>query len=148
MVVASRAAGTLCAASRRVWYRAFTSCGDVVMSIERLVVACAAVLAASMSASYAGPCSHEIDRVQVAIDARLNANAAAGPAARESTAATEHRQPTPSSIAAAEAGLGEVSPQKLEAISAAMARAREADGAGNQSACEQALADVRRALGP
>jgi len=118
------------------------------MSIERLVVACAAVLAASMSASYAGPCSHEIDRVQVAIDARLNANAAAGPAARESTAATEHRQPTPSSIAAAEAGLGEVSPQKLEAISAAMARAREADGAGNQSACEQALADVRRALGP
>jgi hypothetical protein len=29
-----------------------------------------------------------------------------------------------------------------------MARAREPDGAGNQGACEQALADVRRALGP
>jgi len=29
-----------------------------------------------------------------------------------------------------------------------MARAREAGGACNQGACEQALADVRRALGP
>jgi hypothetical protein len=118
------------------------------MSIQRLLVACAAALAASMSASYAGPCAHEIDRVQAEIDAKLAANAAAGPAARESTAATEHRQPTPSSIAAAEARLGEVSQQKLEAVAAAMARAREADGTGNQSACEQALADVRRALGP
>src|SRR5262245_34811725 len=120
----------------------------IVMSIQRLLVACAAALAASMSAGYAGPCSHEIDRVQAQIDARLNAAAAAGPAARESTAATMHRQPTPSSIAAAEGRLGDVSPQKLEAIGAAMARAREADGAGNQSACEQALADVQRALGP
>jgi hypothetical protein len=29
-----------------------------------------------------------------------------------------------------------------------MARAREADLAGDQSACEQALADVQRAIGP
>jgi hypothetical protein len=122
--------------------------GGIVMSIRRLLVACAVALAASMSASYAGPCSHEIDRLQAAIDTRLNANAAAGPDARESTAATMHRQPTPSSIAAAEGRLGDVSPQKLEAVAAAMARARDADGAGNQSACEQALADVRRALGP
>ena len=118
------------------------------MSIQRLLLAGATALAASTSASYAGPCSHEIDRVQAAIDARLAADAAAGPAARESTAATMHRQPTPGSIAAAEAGLGEASPQKLDAIAAAMARAREADGAGNQGACEQALADARRALGP
>src|SRR5262245_46913726 len=118
------------------------------MSIQQWLVAGAAALAASMSASYAGPCSPEIDRVQAEIDARINATAGAGPAARESTAATTHRQPTPGSIAAAEARLGEVSPQKLEAIGAAMTRAREADGAGNQSACEQALADARRALGP
>ena len=118
------------------------------MSIQRLMVACGAALAASMSASYAGPCSHDIDRVQVEVDAKLNATAAAGPAARESTAATMNRQPTPESIAAAEARLGEVSPQKIEAVGAAMARAREADRAGNQSACEQALADAQRALGP
>jgi len=125
-----------------------TVCGDIVMSIQRLPVACAAALVASMSASYAGPCSHEIDRVQAQIDARLEAKAAAGPTARESTAATMNRQPTPDSIAEAEARLGEVSPQKAAAVAAAMARARAADGAGNESACEQALADVRRALGP
>jgi len=118
------------------------------MSIQRLLVAGAAALVASVSASYAGPCSQEIDRVQATIDARVNATAGAGPSARESTAATAHRQPTPGSIAEAEARLGEVPPQKLEAITAAMARAREADGAGNQSACEQALADAQRALGP
>jgi hypothetical protein len=118
------------------------------MSIQRLLVACAAALAASMSAAHAGPCAHEIDRMQAAIDARLEAKAAAGPAARESTAATMNRQPTPESIAAAEARLGEVSPQTMEAVGAAMARARDADRADDKSACEQALADVQRAIGP
>jgi hypothetical protein len=124
------------------------TCGGIVMSIQRWLAAGATALVASVSASYAGPCSHEIDRTQAQIDARLNAKAGAGPAARESTAATMSRQPTPSSIAAAEASLGDIPPQKVEAITAAMARAREADGAGNQGACEQALADARRALGP
>ena len=118
------------------------------MSIQRLTLACAAALAASMSASYAGPCAHEIDRMQAQVDARLEAKAAAGPAARESTAATMNRQPTPESMAAAEARLGEVSPQKMEAVAAAMARARAADAAGDKSACEQALADAQRAIGP
>ena len=118
------------------------------MSIRRFLVACAAALAASTPASYAGPCSPEIDGVQTEIDARLGAKAAAGPSARESTAATMHRQPTPGSIAAAETRLGDVSSQKVEAVAAAMARARKADHAGDQSACDQALADVRRALGP
>jgi hypothetical protein len=52
-------------------------------------------LAASMPASYAGPCSQQIDAVQAAIDAKLEATAAAKPSARETTAATMHRQPTP-----------------------------------------------------
>jgi len=118
------------------------------MSLKRFLVACAAALAASMSASYAGPCSHEIGRVLAEIDAKLEAKAAAGPPARESTAATMHRQPTPGSLATAETRLGDVSSQKVEAVAAAMARAREAYHAGDQSACEQALADVQRALGP
>jgi len=118
------------------------------MSIQRLLVACAAAVAAAMSASYAGPCSRAIDRVQAEIDAKLEARAAAGPTARESTAATLHRQPTPGSIAAAESRLGDVPPEKVGAVVAAMTRAREADRAGDQSACEQALADVQRALGP
>ena len=94
-----------------------------------------------------GPCSQEIDRVQTEIDAKLGARAAAGPSARESCAAKLRREPTPGSIAAAETRLGDVSSQKVEAVAAAMARAREADEAGHQSACEQALVDVQRALG-
>jgi hypothetical protein len=78
------------------------------------------------------------------IDAKLEAQAAAGRSARESTAATLHRQPTPGSIAAAEVNLGGISPEKVQAVEALMARAREADRAGDQSACEQELAEVQR----
>jgi hypothetical protein len=86
--------------------------------------------------------------MQARIDAKMGQKAAAGPAARESTAATTHRQPTPGSIAAAEEKLGEVSAQTAEAIARDMARARAADSAGDNSACERALADVQRAIGP
>ena len=50
-------------------------------------------------------------------------------------------------MAAAESGLGDLSAEQVEAVKAAMARAREADGAGDQSACEQALADARQVFG-
>jgi len=43
--------------------------------------------------------------------------------------------------------MGEISPQTVNAIRLAMARARAADDAGDKAACEQALADVRRTLG-
>jgi len=122
--------------------------GTKLMPIGRTLVLCASALAASMSVSYAGPCSQQIDRLQAEMDAKLGALAAAGPSARETTAATMHRQPTPRSIAAAEDRLGDVSPQKVEAVTAAMTRAREADGAGDQKACEQALGEAQRALGP
>jgi hypothetical protein len=117
------------------------------MSILRSQVACVAiVLATSISASFASPCSQEIDRVQAKFDAILEAQAGAGPSARESAAATMHRQPTPGSIATAESKLGEVSPEKVQAVEALLTRAREADRVGDQSACEQALAEVRRVL--
>jgi hypothetical protein len=46
----------------------------------------------------------------------------------------------------AAAQLGEVSPEKLEAVLAAMERASEADRAGDHIACDEALADARRAF--
>ena len=58
-----------------------------------------------------------------------------------------HRQPTPGSIAAAESKLDELSSDTGEAVKAAMARARKTDLANDKSACEQALADVQRAIG-
>jgi hypothetical protein len=117
------------------------------MNLQRLAVACVAALAASTSASYAGPCSQEIARLQVEIDAKLNARAKAGQMASESTAAKMHRQPTPGSVAGAEVKLGDASPEQAKAVEAAMAEARKADGAGDRSACERALADAQRALG-
>ena len=118
------------------------------MIIRRLLVLSVSALVTSTVAGYAGPCSHDIDLMQSKVDAKLEAKAAAGPSARESGAATMHRQPTPGSIAAAESKLGEVSSHTVEVVEAAMARARNADLANDKSACEQALAEVQRAIGP
>jgi hypothetical protein len=115
------------------------------MNIQRSTLACTALLAASMSTTYAGPCSQEIIRVEEMIEARLQAKAR-GAQAPESTAAKMHRQPTPDSIAAAEVKLGLISQEQVNTVKTAMARARDADGAGDQKACEQALADVKRLL--
>jgi hypothetical protein len=104
------------------------------------------VLITSITASFAGPCSPQIDQVQAKIDAKLEAIAATGRSARESIAATMHRQPTPESIAAAEANLGDVSPESVHAAEAFMTRARDADGASDQGACERALAEAQRVL--
>jgi hypothetical protein len=95
---------------------------------------------------HAGTCSLEIERMQARVDAMIAATAAAGPGGPESRAATMHRQPTPGSIAGAEEKLEEGS--RAERALAAMARARDADSAGDNGACERALADVQRAIGP
>jgi hypothetical protein len=103
-----------------------------------------AAFAASVSAGHAGPC--EITQVRGEIDARLKAQAVGAPAAGESTAAKLHRQPTQNSVAESEAKLGVTSPEKVKTIRDAMERANKADNAGDRNACEQALADARRAL--
>ena len=116
------------------------------MSIWRIVILSAGAVAASTIANEAGPCSPEIYSMEARIEARLNANAAAGSTAQESSEALLHRQPTPRSIAAAESRLDTVSPQKLGAIAQGMARAREADSAGDLYACRRALSDVEPLL--
>jgi hypothetical protein len=111
----------------------------------RTMLACAAALAASMSATYAGPCSSEITQVRDVIDARIHEKAATAMGPTGTVA--PHRQPTPESISRAEVELGQTSLERFEAAHAAMVRATEADRAGDQSACQQALADVKRLLG-
>ncbi len=106
----------------------------------------AAVFFSGTAPGHAGPCSAEIAAMQIKIDAKLNAKAAAGPAGQESAAATEHRQPTPESIAKAEEKLGDVSANQVDAVGAAMARARAADRSGDAAGCRGALADASKAL--
>jgi hypothetical protein len=102
----------------------------------------------SISASYAGPCSGDIEKMQARIDAALEAKAAAGPAAKEGTFAGMDEQPTPRSMAAAEEKLSELSSQTIDAVRQAMAKARAADSAGDSSVCASALAEVQRIIGP
>jgi hypothetical protein len=117
------------------------------MTMLRLLVPTVAALALSTTISAAGPCTQQIAQVQAQVDAKLRAHAIAGPTAPESPAALRSRQPTPGSIAEAESKLGEISQELTTAVTTGMARAREADLAGNQRACEEALAEVRSALG-
>jgi hypothetical protein len=122
--------------------------GGHVMAISHMLILSAAALAASMGAGYAGPCSNEIDETQARVDAWLEAKAAAAPSAPETEGARLHRQPTPGSIAAAESRLDEGSKVTMAAVKSEMARARAADGAGDRSACEEALAFVQHMIGP
>jgi hypothetical protein len=112
------------------------------------LLAFATILAASVGAAHSGPCAAQIDRMQARFDTKLASAAGKGPTARESVAATDSRQPTPDSIAAAEARLGDLTPRTVEEIESGMARARKADAEGNRAACEAALAEVQRAIGP
>jgi hypothetical protein len=117
------------------------------MRIQQLTLGAAALMLLTLP-GFAGDCSQAIAETQAKIDAKLGAAASAGRAAPESSAATMHRQPTPGSITAAETKLGEVSSETAQTVRVAMTRAREADRAGDQRGCEQALADAQRALGP
>jgi len=106
-----------------------------------------AFLTALAPPCHAGPCSADIDATQARIDAKLEAEAAAGKSAPESTAATAHHQPTPNSIAAAEARIGDVSGKLVQAVEEDMSRARRDDAAGDEKGCTDALAEVHKALG-
>ena len=119
--------------------------GEVVMHIQRLVIIIAAA-SASMTSVYAGPCTDEIGGMQAKINAKVEATAAAGPPAPPSAMVGMSAQPTPRSMAAVEERMGEISPQTVQAMEQAMARARAADGAGDKAACEQALAEVEHIL--
>lgn len=97
------------------------------------------------SAVRAGPCTAEIDSLQATVDAKIDATAGVGRMGRESSAATDHRQPTPGSIARAEESLGEGG--SYDQVLAALNQARTADQAGDAGACQRALAAARDAMG-
>ena len=117
------------------------------MTVPKLLILGAIGFIASVSASYAGPCTDDIGKMQARIDAKLHAMAAAGPTGRQVGGST-HVQPTPRSMAAAEEKLGDLTAETVAAVRQAMLRAHAADSVGDKSACEQALAEAQRAIGP
>lgn len=117
------------------------------MRIPLAIATGAAALICWSAASRAGPCTDEIYQVNVAIGKRLDAVAAAGRPAAELSFATTHHQPTPQSLAQAEAQAGDLSEADLNTVTHYMDDARKADAANDHAGCEKALADVRRLLG-
>jgi len=87
------------------------------MTVPRFLILNAAVLALSISTSYAGPCS---PRTRACIDGWL----AAGPSAPESVGAMLHHQPTQGSVAAAEERLARLSALRIVAAAHDVRRAR------------------------
>jgi hypothetical protein len=113
---------------------------------RKQLILSAAVVMFSTLPSFASSCSQDIDRAWVQVNAEIRARVAAGRSAPQGTTAVLHRQPTPSSMAAAEETLVDIW-LPIETAVAALARAREADGINDRIACEGALADVQRVIG-
>src|ERR1700679_3901382 len=109
------------------------------MKIGPLCALSAGAVILSMLPSYSGPCSQQIEQTQDRIDAKLDSIARAGATAKQSVAATLSHQPTPRSIAKAEAAIGDISPETQRTLADAMDRAREADAVGDRTACDRAL---------
>ena len=117
------------------------------MKNRQLLILSVAAVALPALPSHASPCARDIDLMWVEVGAKIQARIGAGRSAPQSVVALLHRQPTPSSIAAAEEKLGERW-RSIETATTALTRAREADRANDSSACEQAVADAQRAIVP
>lgn|SRR5690349_21783847 len=82
-------------------------------------------------------CGAAIKRVQAELDAALDKRAGAGRTAKQSPAATMRRQPTPETVARAEAEIGDWE-GGTRAVSA-LSDARSAMARGDQQACVEAV---------
>jgi hypothetical protein len=95
-----------------------------------------AVLLLGTASAGAGPCSNAIAQFEQAV--RQSANKPdAGPTARQSIDAQLDRQPTPGSVARAEA-------RAQTTFEASLARAKRFDARGNRAGCTRALAAAKR----
>ena len=117
------------------------------MAMRQSLLVGASILGLLTLPCQAGPCTKDIQSMQARIDAHLGKTAAAGPSAKQSVGAQMHRQPTPGSMANAERQLGELSPETIVKVNAAMDRAEKADAAGDAAACTKALAEVEQTIG-
>lgn len=97
--------------------------------------AVAALLLGTVSAG-AGPCSLAIAQFEQAVRQSAN-NPDAGPTARQSIGAQLDRQPTPGSVARAEA-------RAQTTFKVSLARAKRFDARGNRAGCTRALAAARQ----
>jgi len=114
----------------------------------RTALAFVAILGAlGSSPTRAGPCADDLYRADLEVGKRLDEIAGRGKPAAESTFATTHHQPTPATIAGAEAQVGDISESQLDAVRGFMVEAHKADEASDKAACEKAISGARNILG-
>jgi hypothetical protein len=111
--------------------------GDVDMRVTAALVIAGLLLSSS---AHAGPCSNAIAQFEQTVRQSAN-NPDAGPTARQSIGAQLDRQPTPGSVARAEA-------RAEGSFDAALARAKRLDARGNRAGCSRALAAAKRMYNP
>ena len=112
------------------------------MIVWQATAAAGMALMLGVASAHAGPCTDRIYQTDLDVAKILDAAAAQGRPAPQSTFATMHRQPTPGSVASAEQQAGDLSADELQAVTEAMDVARHADDANDREGCEKALADV------
>jgi len=114
------------------------------MAIRHLAAIGAAAFALSVQPGHAGPCADVIEWMQADLDARIEAaidTARFERDARRAFGLPEAKQ----GVLATTSGSYDSSSWMAQAV-AALARARVADRNGDSVACEQALADMQRAI--
>jgi hypothetical protein len=114
--------------------------------VRHAMASTSATLMVLAAPAYAGPCTDRIYAADLAVGKLLDAVAAQGTPAPESSFATMHRQPTPGTVASAEEKAGNLSSAQVEAITRTLDAARDADDKGDRAACEKALNEVDRML--
>src|SRR5215470_1369851 len=112
--------------------------GDFAMRVTGAFVV--AVLLLSTASVRAGPCSAAIAQFEQTVRQSAN-DPDAGPTARQSIGAQLRHQPTPGSVARAEA-------RAQGTFAAALARAKRLDVRGNRAGCAEALAAAKRIYSP
>jgi hypothetical protein len=131
--------------SRLAVRRLSAAMGMINMRNLWILVLGVAAVTLSTSPGNAGPCTREIDREWIEVGAKLQARIGAGRSSIQGTVGLLHHQPTLSSIAAAEAKVGDMW-VPLETAVTALARAREADHANDGGTCKEALMAAQRAF--
>jgi hypothetical protein len=116
------------------------------MIVQRATAVAGIALILDAAPVHAGPCTDRIYQTNLEVAKLLDAAAAQGRTAPQSTFATMHRQPTPGSIASAEQQAGDLSSADVQAITEAMDVARRADDEGDRAGCEKALSEVDRVV--
>ena len=116
------------------------------MIVQRATAMAGIALILDAAPVHAGPCTDRIYQTNLEVAKLLDAAAAQGRTAPQSTFATMHRQPTPGSVASAEQQAGDLSSADVQAITEAMDVARRADDEGDRAGCEKALSEVDRVL--